>query len=103
MVCITACEMMRLCRIQHAGNYHVYSSQVDSVCVWWRSDEVGNSHSSLFFTAHCMFNETGEKEERRGGKGRKEGEEGRGERKERREGSGHAATTKLSLRNEHHG
>ena len=69
--------MMRLCRIQHAGNYHIYSSQVDSVCVWWRSDEVGDSHSSLFFTAHCMFNETGEKEGRRGGKGGKEGEEER--------------------------
>ena len=34
---------------------------------------------------------------------KREGEEGRGERKERRKGSGHAATTKLSLKNEHHG
>ena len=33
---------------------------------------------------------------------RKERREGKGE-KERREGSGHAATTKFSLRNEHHG
>ena len=52
-----------------------------------------------------MFNGIGEKVRRRGGKGgKREGEEGRRERgKERREGSGHAATTKLSLRNEHCG